>query len=420
MKKIDVVKENGKVKEWVLDPKIDYDVFLNDQNSINLSVLKGLKLSDLFHLTKDDFPIVTDIYLMTEDKALEIEFIDAIGIYRRDEVFSFAFMFDNATIVDEILGYPANNVIKYIELVAKNKPFAEIKIPFEYDDAASLYISINFDFESNIKEHFFICQNMLKDIIIETTNYIDSIEKAINSKKFKLNLSQELKNPISQYLSFFSTYILKTKGVEVNLKIEEITDGIEILFDKKNDSNYDNINEWMMEFINHIKENTGIYEINYEIQRSENEQKILILSLNQQISHLKNYIDIIRLENNLLKDTNYFFKELLLNISSQKIEVKNLISNDTYNFIDNAISEYELLNNDDREFLKLIYENTSSESERKELIESLKNLKDPKVSEEDREKSKSKFRKFMEKGLSEATKQIFKKLIDASFENWIS
>ena len=328
-------------------------------------------------------------------------------------------MFDDATIVDEILGYPANNVIKYLELVAKNKPFTEIIIPFEFKDGASLYLAVQSNFENNIKDLFLNCQNIVYDLINETTNYIDNFEKAINSKKFKLKIPNELKNPIVQYLTFFSTYILKTKGVEVKLKVEEINDGIEILLENSNTTDYESLNDWMMEFINHIREKTGNYEINYEIQRSENEQKILVLALNQQISHLNNSIDLIKLENNLLKDSNYFLKELLLNISSQKVEVKNLISNDTYNFIDQAISEYDILNNDDREFLKLIYENTSNDLERRDLIESLKNLKDKTITNEVREKSKSKFRKFMEQGLSEATKQIFKKLIDASFDNWI-
>jgi len=417
MKKLKVIKKNGIYKDWELDPIVDYDIFQSNENSINLSVLDGLTISDLFQLGKDDFPILTDVFLMTEDDIVDLNFVNAIGLYRRDDKFSIAFMFDEATVVDEILGYPANTVVKYLELVAKNKPYTEIRIPFEFEDGATMYLGISADLETTVEDLFSNCHNLLVELIRETTDYIDSLEKAISAEKFVLNIPTELKTPISQYLLFFSSYINKTKGEVVGLKILEIENGLELTFDNHDNSDIETIKEWMIEFISHIRSNSGNYEINYETKRTENEQKILVLSLNQQVSHLQNSIDIIKIENQFLKENNQFFKELLLSITSQKVQVNNLISNDTYNYIDKTISEYDLLTNNDREFIKLIYENTETEAERKELVDSLKNLKDPSATSETKEKSKSIFRKFIETGLSEASKQMFKRLIDMGLEN---
>ena len=70
------------------------------------------------------------------------------------------------------------------------------------------------------------------------------------------------------------------------------------------------------------------------------------------------------------------------------------------------------LNETDSKFIKLIYENTESEEERKKLIKNLEIVKSPEKSDEEKSKSNKFLGKFLESSVGEAGKQIVKELIE--------
>ncbi len=418
MSKLEIIKNQGKVVDWVIDEEqVGFDVYDISENYANLSVTDGLTISDFFDLVAEDFPILTDVFLMTQDDEIQVDFITSIGIYRRDDRFSIAFMFNEATVVDEILGYPAIQVIRYLELVAKTKENTEILIPFEFDEGALFYIGIIGEMNPDIKSLFNDCQSKLVSLVQETIEYLDSLERAIKSRKFILKIPNEIKVPLSQYLMYFSSYLKKSKGVNVKIIVDEVTEGLELRFQEIGNTDIEHIKEWMLEFISYIKDTSGEISIVFEKDSSDKEKQLLIISLKQQVSHLRNSLDIINLENQFLKEHNDFFKHLLLNISSQKIQVSTIVTNEMYNYVDKIIHESDLLTNNDRELIRLIYENTDSEKEREDLVNNLKIIKDPNASKATKEKSKSVFRKFIESGLTEATKQLFKRLIDIGIDS---
>ncbi|WP_299252074.1 hypothetical protein [uncultured Lacinutrix sp.] len=86
-------------------------------------------------------------------------------------------------------------------------------------------------------------------------------------------------------------------------------------------------------------------------------------------------------------------------------------------FADYIINNKEnKLNELDRKFIKLIYDNTDSKEEREELLESLSTIKDDSSSEAKKKESKSTLGRFLEVIPGEAGKQIVKELIQNGAE----
>ncbi|NJX16885.1 hypothetical protein [Tamlana crocina] len=77
---------------------------------------------------------------------------------------------------------------------------------------------------------------------------------------------------------------------------------------------------------------------------------------------------------------------------------------------DNKIDEL------DRKFLKLVYENTSSPEEREELIKSLSDIKENGTNKESIQKSRNILSNFLKVIPGEAGKQIVKELIENGSE----
>jgi len=145
-----------------------------------------------------------------------------------------------------------------------------------------------------------------------------------------IKLPKELVLPIQQYLIFFKEYTRTAKGKEVNLNIVEVTNGIEISYSPTRQTDKEIIIKWFEEYIQILKDN--IYEENPTIKKieaannvSENEIQILILKLENQISHLRNSLKIAELKNRLLEDKYNDIKQLALSYATQENVIKTQI-----------------------------------------------------------------------------------------------
>ncbi|MCG8332222.1 MAG: hypothetical protein MI974_31340 [Chitinophagales bacterium] len=88
------------------------------------------------------------------------------------------------------------------------------------------------------------------------------------------------------------------------------------------------------------------------------------------------------------------------------------ISGGNQQFADTIINNYQNLSEVDRKLIEVIHDNTADENDRKILLQSLDTLKSD-VADIEKEESKSRLRSFIDTGISEASKQIVKQVIDS-------
>jgi len=417
-KRIEVIRSKGQIIDYKInDDSMEWDIYDVQKKSVNISMIQNSSVEDIYHFQKDDYLVLSDFYFLGDSQNIDVPYAAGISVHRRDEEFYLNIYIDNGTVVDEIKGHSVPQVFKYVEIIAKTKEFFEVVIPFEFEDSVHFGLRIHSELRNSTKEFVEYSIKVMNDLIHETITHFDKLDKAIRSNKFIVNLDEEIITPISQYLLFFREYILKSKNENISIDINRIEKGIQISFPESNSIKISLIKEWMMEYLSHVNNKTSEFQVNYETEKSENSKKLLQLSLKQEVSSLENRMEIVKMENGLLKENNEYLKLILQNLSNQPTQVTTFIKNDTYNFIDKAISESKHLSNSDREILKLIDQNVPDEEGKIELVKSLKELRNPNSDSKSKAKAKSLFGKFMESGISEAAKQLVKRLIETGLEN---
>jgi regulator of replication initiation timing len=103
------------------------------------------------------------------------------------------------------------------------------------------------------------------------------------------------------------------------------------------------------------------------------------------------------------------------NIMAMKIENQNIYGGQQQ-FADTIINNSTTLDETDARFLKLIHDNTSSDTERQQLVRSLENLKAEDTDEAEKKKSGGLLKKFLESGVSETSKQMVKEIFESGAE----
>ena len=422
MERIKIVMENGIVKKWVItnfDGNSYEFPIENDELKVHYEY-QSFYVDDLFKISLSELPEKVNITIyIDEEEETPFEFyryVPNIYFRRNNDEFRIKYYFFQAD-YQNLKGIPAIELLRYAEILAVQKNNIEITYPYEKDyDTADVGFVVKGDFGESFKDLYNNCNSIIDDLLEEVRKRYDSFTNVLQSHKFQLNLPEEVVVPISQYLLYFNDYVQKAKGITVNMNLIKTTYGVELSFEQSDEIGIDSIKEWMFEYVSFTKQNINDISFPTSINLNENQLSIISLKLKQQISHLQNSLDIIRMENKLLKENSDYLKLLVQNFSNQPIQINNYIKNDSYNFVNEVINSSNLLSSNDQELVRLIYENTSSEEERKELVEDLKKIKDPTASSDEKKKSKSKFKKFMETGLTEVTKQLFKNLIESGFD----
>lgn len=87
-------------------------------------------------------------------------------------------------------------------------------------------------------------------------------------------------------------------------------------------------------------------------------------------------------------------------------------------FADLIINESKILDKTDADFLNLIHKNTSSEEERKILVESLETIKSDKIEDKEKKKLGGILKKFVDSIVTEGGKQLVKELAENGAEYW--
>jgi hypothetical protein len=95
------------------------------------------------------------------------------------------------------------------------------------------------------------------------------------------------------------------------------------------------------------------------------------------------------------------------------MKIKNIkILGGSQQFADTIVNNSNQLLTTEKSFLELIHKNTNSEEDRAELIKSLEIVKDSETDLQEKKKSGSLLKKFLESTTNEAGKQIIKELIE--------
>ena len=416
MKKLIITKTDGKITDFNINGEIvDVDYFDHGEEVICAVVMKNMTIEDFFHLSISDIPQVTNIDILvkplTSKREYEFEeYIVGNGIEKVGNEYFQKFYFDNITGGDDLYGKPGILFISVLEKVVNAKSNVKVFTSLEIDDVARLGFKVSSKLSDTIESQYKDILDLINSYCEETLKLLNDVDEAIISKSFKIKVPKEIRTAIKQYLIFFEEFVYKSKGYRIDLSIKKTEDGLQINISDSETTKIEKLREWMTEFVGLLYQNIENLTIEFEIPTTEFKADLLIADLKNQITSMKNSLDIARLENK------YLDKE----VDSLKFEIDRLNAKDFYitqSLINNStkllMSEnFKNYTETEKELLDIICRNTDSELERKELIKSLETINKDSSSPEEVSKSKSLFRKFLDSGISESAKQFVRELIE--------
>ncbi|EDP96287.1 hypothetical protein U8527_09255 [Kordia algicida OT-1] len=261
------------------------------------------------------------------------------------------------------------------------------------------------------------------------------IAKNIAESKLKqytfLKLDKHLISSIRQYLVFFSNYVKDSKKVEIIMHASEVEGGLDIAFDFPETTTKEELQTWLNEYLGFLKTDKNNLQVNAVDDVTDKEADVLILKLKNQIQHFKHSLDILQVENNLLKSQNEQITDITKLLASKSDQFFIPIGNnnsivkeqsnttDKTQFIGSSFhkSEINISEIDDKivDLIKTLSKNTKQE---KKLLSNLETLKSETASEKEKKKSGSMIRKFLETCNTEVAKEVIQ-TISENGEGWI-
>lgn len=218
--------------------------------------------------------------------------------------------------------------------------------------------------------------DVFKDFIYETEYYIVPFEELfrettfqkagvinINShyrKKYTIDVLEELRIPISQYLLFFKEYVVLTKGENIEVNIIQGKFGINIHFSLRRKLAFSLIQSWLEEYISFTQNTLNELKVNFYTDLAKKEKELVIENLKNQISTFQESLRLAQQKAKLLKKENKFLKGIISTTQNYnrltrskknplKVDLLYLVSNDKIKqcferledlFIENNNEEY--------------------------------------------------------------------------------
>ncbi|MBC8754620.1 hypothetical protein H2O64_08035 [Kordia sp. YSTF-M3] len=261
------------------------------------------------------------------------------------------------------------------------------------------------------------------------------LEKEDAESKLKkytfLKLDKHLISSISQYLVFFSNYVKDSKKVNITMHASEVEGGLDIAFDFPETTTREELQIWLDEYLGFLTTDKENFQVNTVAEVTNEKADVLILKLKSQVQHFKHSLDILKLENNLLKSHNEQISDITKLLASKgnqlfvaAAENSTVIkeqrnTTDKTQFIGNLInnSNIHISEIDDR-IVDLIKEFSKNNKEEKKLLSNLETLQSDKSSEKEKKKSGSLIRKFLETCNTEVAKEIIQTIAEKG-EGWV-
>ncbi len=162
-----------------------------------------------------------------------------------------------------------------------------------------------------------------------------------NYEYANLEISEELKTSVHQYLLFFKDYIRISKKKNVNFTIIQTDSGLKVKFERGSEDFNENLKDWLKEYMSFVKGNIDDIVINVKKDVTKEEADILRIKLENQVDSLKRDIKIVELENEWLKKNKDFLQNLALEFSKKDNVVHNQYIHDGNQQFANKIQNKE-------------------------------------------------------------------------------
>lgn len=164
----------------------------------------------------------------------------------------------------------------------------------------TIIIISGFDLYALKAYKFGVFEYLLKPLDIdELSRTLERYKKTRRNRKVhsdNIEISNQFKTPLKQYLEFFNDYAKKVKGENLEIEIINSANGIEIVYLSNNNFERELTRQLLSEYIQLIKEDINHLEIDLSIKLDENQRDFFIIELKNEILQLKNKIEIKNLE----------------------------------------------------------------------------------------------------------------------------
>ena len=244
-----------------------------------------------------------------------------------------------------------------------------------------------------------------------------------------IRIDKHLKLAITQYLSFFSTYIEESKKIQIKMNTQDSDDGLYVSFDVPKGIDKQTLQVWFEDYLMFLYKDKNNIILNTVDGVTTEQADLLILKLKGQINHYQRQLDILKIENNYLKDNSEYFKDVIKLLSSKSDRIFITTSNSEIKEQKNYSNQSQFIgstfnqsnfnfSNIDEKIIDLIKNSSISANEQDELIKSVEIIKDDSKSEKVKKKAGALIGKFLETTTTESAKQIMKFVIENG-ESWL-
>jgi len=256
------------------------------------------------------------------------------------------------------------------------------------------------------------------------------LESKIKQYTF-LKLDKHLISSIHQYLVFFSNYVKDSKKVDITMHASEVEGGLDIAFDFPESVTKEELQTWLDEYLGFLTTDKNELQVNTVAEVTEKEADILILKLKNQKQYFEHSLEILRMENRLLKSENEHKKDVIKLLASKSDQIfipigdnNSLIKEQTNTtdkpqFIGNTFQESNIniseINDTIIDLIKTYAENNKQQTQ---LLSNLKTLQSETASEKKKKKSGGMIRKFLETCNTEVAKKVIQ-TISKNGEGWV-
>lgn len=203
---------------------------------------------------------------------------------------------------------------------------------------------------------------------ISIINYLHEKKRGI---VFHIPISRKIRSAFKQYLVNFNDYVKASKGKEITFEVKNAEEGLEIEVGiEQSQEELHQIENYLKEYVQFIKDNIDSLQINYEISVSNSEDELLKLQIKQEIQHLKMKLEFSEFkEKHLEKEVDRLNNLLVLNAMSEKPIMINIAQNNLTNNCSIPPEIYQEINSLKNHFQKLLASSHLDEEERNFIIE---------------------------------------------------
>jgi len=135
--------------------------------------------------------------------------------------------------------------------------------------------------------------------IEELFEYLNKL-RGVGKYSFIWELPLSLQTAFQQYLNFFTDYMKKLEGYEINLQVVKTSGGLKLETEATDVLTIEQIGVYLNEYLDYIKDDIEFKEVD---TNGDSNMELLRLQMENQINHFKQQVRQIEFENKYLRDT---------------------------------------------------------------------------------------------------------------------